>query len=423
MTLRLVVAVFVTLLPCRIVCLSFADDWPGWRGPTGQGTCAQKNLPLEWSARTGKNVLWKKEIPGAGGKLRQDQNQSSPIVKKGLVLLTTSFWPAGRSPKEFPEHHVVCFRAADGKLLWDTKIAHGPWSRAEDLRGGYTVPTPAADDQRVYVVFGSSVIAALTHAGKEVWRKEIVPHDFDVAMASSPVLYRDTLLLQCDGVRNSRLLAFDCKTGNERFSHKRNVSFSHSTPVLVTVAGKPQLLVAAATAVQGVDPEDGKVLWWCSGAGDTCSPVLGNGVVYCDSGRGSVGVAVAPGGKGDVTKTHRKWKLDRVPGGFSSAVTAGDRLYRLLDPGVLRSWKLASGEDEITLRLPGVSTAASPFTTPEGRLYAASAGRSFVVKTGEKPEVLATNDLGDASPASPAVSEGRIYLKGRRYLWCIGRKD
>src|SRR5262249_10971128 len=155
------------------------------------------------------------------GKLPHDHNQSSPIVKKGKVFLTVSVWPAERTQKEFPGHRVLCFQATDGKFLWDRKIEPGPWLRASDLRGGYTVPTPAADDERVYVVFGSSVIAALDHTGKELWRKEIVPYDFDVAMASSPVLFRDTVILQLDGVKNSRLTAFDSKTGEERWTEKR----------------------------------------------------------------------------------------------------------------------------------------------------------------------------------------------------------
>jgi outer membrane protein assembly factor BamB len=419
------------LIPMRFILLGTmlavaasagAADWPGWRGPTGQGVCAEKDLPLRWDAKSGLNILWKTPLPGADGKLRQDQNQSSPIVKKGLVFITTSYWPAGRSEKQYPEHHVVCYRGRDGKQLWDTTVDPGPWLLS-DLRGGYTVPTPAADDERVYVVFGSSVIAALSHSGKQIWRKEIVPHDFDVTMAGSPVLYRGTVLLQCDGVRNSRMIGFEVKTGDVRWTEKRTTGFSHSTPVLVRIKDRPQLLVAAASAVQGVDPEDGKLLWWCQGAGDTVSPVMAGGLVYCDGGRGGMGVAVDPTGTGDVTKTHRKWKLDRVPGGFSSPVTVGDHLYRLTDPGIIRSWKLATGEEEAALRLPGVSTAASPFTTPEGRIYAISSGKSFVLNAGVKPEILAVSELGDGSPASPAVAEGRIILKGRRFVWCIGKKE
>jgi outer membrane protein assembly factor BamB len=403
-----------------------AGDWPGWRGPTGQGVCQERDLPLSWDARTGKNVLWKAPLPGHDGKQRQDQNQSSPIVKKGKVFVTASVWPAGASTKEFPEHHVLCFDAVKGTPLWDVTVKPGPWSRASDLRGGYTVPTPAADDQRIYVAFGSSVLAALDHAGKELWRKEIVPYDFDVAMASSCVLYRDLVILQLDGInRSSRMVAFDTKSGEVKWTQKRPANgFSHSTPVLVKIKDRPMLLVAASNAVQGVDPENGKLIWWCQAAGDTVSPVLGKGLVYCDSGRGGgSGVAVDPTGTGDVTKSHRKWKIDRVPAGFSSPVVVGEQLYRLTDPGVLRSWKMSTGTEVYTHRLPGVATAPSPFTTPEGRIYLASAGKSFVVKAGEKPEVLATNDLGDYSPASAAVADGRIYLKGRKYLWCIGTKE
>src|SRR5207249_2040387 len=115
--------------------------------------------------------------------------------------------------------------------------------------------------------------------------------------------------------------------------------FSHSTPTLVRIKDRPQLLVAASGAVQGVDPDNGKLLWWCQGAGDTVSPVYGNGLVYCDNGRGSMGVCADPTGSGDVTKTHRKWKLERVPSGFSSPVIVGEYLYRLCDPALLRCWK------------------------------------------------------------------------------------
>jgi outer membrane protein assembly factor BamB len=414
-----------------VVCLALAltgagaraADWPGWRGPTGQGICAEKGLPLEWSAKTGKNVLWKSPLPRADGKANLDQNQSSPVVSRGRVFVTVSFWPAGTSVKNFPEHHVACYRVGDGKQLWDVKVAPGPWSRASDLRGGYTVPTPAADGERVFVVFGSSVIAALDYEGKQLWRKEIRPFQFDVALGSSPVLYRDTVLLQLDGVAGtSRLAAYDRRTGDLKWERKRPVGFSHSTPVLTTIDGRPELLVAASNAVQGVDPDDGSVRWWCRTDGDTVSPVQGEGLVYCDGGRGGKGVAVAPGGKGDVTKTRQKWQLDRVAGGMGSPVVVGGQLYRLTDPGVLRTWKMADGSEVYSKRLEGVSSWSSPFTTPEGRIYCASAGRSYVVKAGPKPEVLAVNDLGDGSSASPAVADGRIYLKGRRFLWCVGNR-
>jgi outer membrane protein assembly factor BamB len=401
-----------------------AENWPGWRGSTGQGISKEKDLPIQWGGKERRNIRWQALLPGVRERATQDQNQSSPIVSRGHVFVTASYWPAGVEPNQFPEHHVVCFRTCDGEQLWDTKIEHGPWSRASDLRGGYTAPTPASDGERLYVLFGSSVLAALDFEGKPLWRKEIAPYKFDVAIGTSPVLYRDSVLLQCDQVeKSSRLLAFDCKTGEVQWEKKRpNVNFSHSTPVLAEVKGKRQLLVAASNALQGVDPSNGDVLWWCAAHGDTVSPVLGGGLVYLDSGRGGEGVAVDPTGRGEVTRTHRKWQLKNVPAGFSSPVVVGDYLYRLCDPEMLRCWKLADGEEVFTERLPGVSTACSPFTTPEGRIYFASAGKSYVVKAGAKLEVLAVNDLGDGSQASSAVAEGCIFLKGRKRLYCIGHK-
>jgi outer membrane protein assembly factor BamB len=401
-----------------------AGDWPSWRGPTGHGHSDEKGLPLNWGGASGANVLWKVPLPGQGGTARQDQNQSSPVVRGGLVFVIASYWPAGiERTKAFPEHHVVCYRAGDGRQLWDTQVPHGPWLLT-DLRGGYTVPTPAADAERLYVMFGSSVVAALDHAGKLLWRKEIVPYDFDVCAGSSPVLYRDTVILQCDQInRKARLLAFDRRTGDVKWERKRpDLGFTHSTPVLVTIKGRPQMLVAASNAVQGIDPDDGKPLWWCRAAGDTASPVYGNGLVYCDGGRGGMGAAVDPTGSGDVSKTLRKWKLDKVPQGFSSPVVVGEHLLRLCDPQSLKCWKMATGEEVFTRRFPAVEVRASPFTTPEGRLYLASAGRTYVLQAGPKPEVLAVNDLGDPSPASAAVSGGRIYLKGTKFLYCVGEK-
>jgi len=150
--------------------------------------------------------------------------------------------------------------------------------------------------------------------------------------------------------------------------------------------------------------------------------VFAGGVVYIDSGRGGRGVAVDPTGKGNVTKTHLKWKKDVVPEGFSSPVAVGEYLYRLHSPETMRCWKLDSGDEAFTARLSGVSTASSPVTTADGRIYCASAGKSYVIQAGPKLSILAKNDLDDGCPASPAFAGGRIYLKGRQYLYCIGKK-
>lgn len=408
------------LLVLVAVPVASAADWPGWRGPGGMGHTDDKALPLTWSAKTGENVRWRFDLPiPAGG---ADQNQSSPVVVGGRVFVTISHWDGKPDPKKHPEHRVICLRADDGKPLWNEKIEPGPWLFA-DLRGGYTAPTPAADAERVYVVFGSSVIAALDHTGKQLWRKEVKPFKFDVALAASPVLFGDTVILQCDELdKQSRLIAFDKKTGEVVWEAPRpTVGFAHSTPVLADIAGKKQLLVAASNALQGVDPASGKVLWTCEAKGDTVSPVLGGGLVYIDSGRGGTGIAVDPTGTGDVTKTHLKWKTGTVPEGYGSPVIVGDHLYRLHSPGVLKCFKLTTGEVVYSERLTGVNGHASPVAVGD-HIYLASAGKSFVVKVGTTFEILATNDLGDDSSASPAVAGGRLFLKGRKALYCVGEK-
>jgi outer membrane protein assembly factor BamB len=387
------------------------------------GHTTAKGLPVTWGGPKQTNALWKVPLFPGQEKARPDNNQSSPIIVGQRILVTTSYWPAGVSTKHYPEHHVSCFRLRDGKRFWDAKVKPGPWL-LKDLRGGYTAPTPASDGKRVFVVFGSSVIAALDLGGKVLWRKEIRPYSFDVAVGTSPVVYGQTVLLVCDQVGgNSRLLAYEAATGRLKWQRKRpTAGFSHSTPVLARIKGRTQLLVAASGAVQGLDPQSGKVLWWCKAWGDTASPVYGGGLVYCDSGRGNPGVAVDPTGSGDVSKTHFKWKVDRIPGGFSSPLIVGDYLYRLHDPGVLHCWELATGKSVYSKRLPGVQTAASPLATPEGNIYCAGAGRSYVVRAGRQPKVLAVNDLGDDSQAAAAVAGGRIVLKGRRFLFCVGTK-
>ena len=189
-----------------------AAEWSQFRGPTGLGYTDATNLPLTWNGKTGQNVLWKTPLAGQG--------HSSPIAWGGSVVLCTVRWPSNSLSREavIPEHHVTCYKAADGTVLWDTLVPPGPWLR-KDFRsgpgGGYAAPTPATDGKRIYCVFGSSVIAALDFQGRVVWRQEIVPSSFDVTVGSSPVLYEETVILLCSMAKaaDSRVVAFDKNTG------------------------------------------------------------------------------------------------------------------------------------------------------------------------------------------------------------------
>ena len=410
--------------------LRAADDWPGFRGPTGLGYTSDEHLPLTWGGPEGKNVLWKSALKGQG--------HASPIVWDDLVFVSTAWWPpkGEAQAKVMPEHHVTCYRASDGKLMWDTLVQPGPWLRS-DFRsgpgGGYAGPTPATDGKLVYCAFGSSVIAALDFDGKIVWRKEIVPYTFDVTVGGSPVLFRDTVLMFCPSANgnDSRLIAYDKATGEVKWAHPfPGMMFGHSTPTLIDVNGRPQLLVLASgikvseDALQSLDPTDGHRIWWCRGGGDAASIAYGSGIVYFDSGRGGPGIAVDPTGAGDVSKTHIKWMVPQVPEGIGSPVIVGELVYRLHRPGILRCWEVSTGKEVYAQRLDGITTTwASPVVDPAGRLFFASAGKSYVIQAGREFRVLATNDLNDPNHASPAVAQGRIFLEGTKDLYCIGARD
>jgi outer membrane protein assembly factor BamB len=414
-------------LTCTTAAL--ADHWPQFRGPTGLGYTTETNLPLTWGGRSNENVLWKVPVIGQG--------HASPIVWGDSIFVSTALWPTNITTREkvIPEHHLTCYQAADGKMRWDTLVPPGPWLRT-DCRsgpgGGYAAPTPATDGKLVFCAFGSSVLAALDFSGNIVWRKEIVPYTFDVTLGSSPVLYGETVILSCTMAKpsDSCVIAFDKANGEMKWREKLpDMGFGHSTPLIIQVNGEPQMLVLASgmnvksNALRSLDPANGKLRWWCRGAGDAASPAYGSGIVYFDSGRGGPGFAVDPAGSGDVSSTHMRWTASQVPEGIGSPIIVGQSVYRLHTPGILKCWEAATGKLVYAERLEGLSTTwASPIADANGRLYFANAGKSYVLQTGPEFRVLAVNDLGDGNHPSPAVANGKLFLLGSKNLYCIGRK-
>jgi outer membrane protein assembly factor BamB len=417
---------FLLLLLVFPSILCAEENWPAWRGPTGDGQTKERELPLTWGGKQQDNIRWKAAL-FPSDKVRRDHNQSSPILWGNRVFVTVSFWPEGVSETVLPEHHLICFQLSDGKQLWDLLIPPGPWLLT-DLRGGYTASTPACDGTHVYCIFGSAVIAAVSLEGKLVWRQEIKPHNFDVCLGASPVLYKGSVIFVSDqnkDKKSSSVICWDAKTGEQRWKKDRNYDKGHSTPALAVVNGKMQLIAGGANGLQAFDPETGDTIWTFPMPGricDTVTPLVRDGQMYVDSGRGGPGVAVDVTGKGDVSETHLKWKIKLVPEGFSSPLLIGDQIYRLHSPGMLSSWNWKTGEEVFKERLEGIATGPSPIATPEGRIYCATAGRSYVLKVGPKMEILAVNELGDPHHSSPAVGPGCLLLKGGKHLFCIGKK-
>jgi outer membrane protein assembly factor BamB len=392
-----------------------AGDWPGWRGPTGAGITDEKDLPLVWGGKTNQNVLWRAKLEGFG--------YSSPIVCKGRVFVTTTLRQTDQQAKSkaAPEHRVACYRAADGKNLWTVNVPPGPY-RTDN----YSVPTPATDGQRVYVWFGSAVLAALDYKGQELWRREWKgAFHLNPAMSSSPIVHRDTVILMCthNGKDDSFVRALDARTGKDRWVKQRpSAGTNNATPLLINVKGKPQLIIALAREIESLDPDNGALLWKCKSKGFVPSPAYGAGLLYTDNGVEGPGEAIDPTGQGD-GKSHIRWTIPRLQWSYASPVIFGDYLYRASKPGVVSCWRISTGEKMYSQRLNGVTQLSSPIATADGRIYFACAAKSYVLKAGPKCEVLAFNVLpaGDDGP-TPAVAGGRLFLKSSAELFCIGKK-
>jgi outer membrane protein assembly factor BamB len=409
---------------------SHAGNWPGWRGPTGMGYTDEKDLPLHWDGKTRENLLWKVPLGGIGN--------SSPVVWGDCVFITASRKQTNKEQdaKIIPDHWVACYRTADGKELWRTPVKPGHYPRGYGI---YAVPTPVTDGQHVFCWFSSGVLAALDFEGKILWRSELPAQElknYD-GLINSPLLHEDTIIRivnvdQRSG--NGVVQALEKTTGKVKWEKKLAKSgSSNASPLLLPIDGKRQLIVPSGNVLEALDPADGTVIWSVRRRMGDLSPVHGSGLLFTDS-PGGPGLAIDPTGRGDITKTHVKWKIDKTPASYAyaSPVIRDDYIYRVEKPGILRCWKLSTGELLYTHRLDGLTNLASPLVTADGRVYFLSSARSYVIKVGPRLEVLAKNDLGGYggnNGPSPAVSNGRIYLRDAEpagpagaCLYCVGKK-
>jgi outer membrane protein assembly factor BamB len=396
-----------------------AENWPGFRGPTAQGVSAEKGLPTRWSAT--ENVAWKVDLPGEGW--------SSPIVWDDRVFVTT-VTDKGVSCR------VLCVDRATGKVLWN-KEAHRQAPRHKHDRNSYASGTPATDGKRVYAVFGDGVVVAMDFEGRLAWISRGVKHYSQHGLGASPLLYRDLLIMPFDGSSSGKdrtlgwqkpwdqafLLALDVRTGKQRWRARRGLSrIAHTTPTVMRVGERDQIVSSAGDVVQGFDPEDGRRLWSVpsEGEGVVPSPVCGEGLVFTASGFGDPAIrAVRPadarGGKAAVVWTEKR-SVPMIP----SLVYARPYLYGVTQDGFAQCLEAATGKAVWHQRL-GESYSASPLYA-EGKLYLLSdSGKTTVLKTGKAFKVLARNALGERCQASAAASHGQLFIRTERRLYCIGK--
>jgi outer membrane protein assembly factor BamB len=280
----------------------------------------------------------------------------------------------------------------------------------------------------VYAWFGNGQIVALDMDGKLVWQRnlgrEIAPFDINWGHSSSPTLYQDQLILLCDHAPASYLLALDKRTGKERWKTDRGKGrLSYSTPFVVETASGPEVIVNSSERVDAYNARTGAFLWHVGGANQypIPSPAFHNGVLYMTRGyRSGPYMAVRPGGRGDVSKSHVVWEVNTGAPYTSSLVYDGGFLYMASDVGAISAIDAGTGKRIWQERVDGIFS-ASPVAA-DGKIYFASeTGEVIVLQSGPKPTVIARNDLGERLLASPAISNGQLFIRSDGRLFCIGK--
>jgi outer membrane protein assembly factor BamB len=383
-----------------------AEDWPEFRGPSGQGHSAERGVPLEWSET---NVLWKTPVPGRGW--------SSPVVANGRVWLTTAT-ENGRSLRAlaFDQEtgrelvNVEVFRLGDGALL--------------NQKNSRASPTPIVDGDRIYVHFGADGTAALTTAGAIVWKARQW-YESQHGNGASPVLYRDLLIINCDGSDTAFVVAIHKQTGKVAWKKARRLPWdqAYSTPLVIQVAGHDQLVSVGAYRATAYDPLTGREIWrvgYDDGFSNVPRPVYGKGLVYIATGFQQPSLlAVRADGTGDVTKGGIAWTLTRSAPYTPSPLLVGDELYVVNDIGILSCLDAATGETYWRERIGGNHSASPVFV--DGRIYFLSEeGVATVIAPGRTFQTLAVNALDGSTLASIAVSSGSLFVRSDPHLDRLG---
>jgi outer membrane protein assembly factor BamB len=387
-----------------------AKYWSVWRGPSGQGLGIGSGYPDAWSATEG--VLWKKSVPGRGN--------SSPIVWGDRIFLTTAY-DGGRRVS------MLSFRRSDGVQLWES-FAPGGRSENAHYKNGHASGTPATDGTFVYAFFGSRGLVAFDFNGKAVWHQDIGPLDSYHGSAGSLLLYKNRLILFQDQYRGGFVGAFDTRTGKPMWRTPRSAYAGWGTPVAVRVGDHDEIIVSSQSSVTAYDPDTGKELWRCDGNSYEVipTPVVGHGLVFASSGRVGPTLAIRPGGKGNVTRTHLAWASPRGSPFVPSPIVYGDYLYLINDmASIVTCLEATTGKLMWQGRL-GVAQregfSASPVAVDGKVFFTNDDGETFVVRAGPKFELIRTNRLGETVLASPALVDGRWYIRTDRSLVAIGRQ-
>jgi outer membrane protein assembly factor BamB len=385
-----------------------AGDWTQFRGSDGTAISEETGLPIKWSAT--ENVRWKVDLPGRG--------LSSPIVAGGRVFVTASTGPG----KIQNRMHVLCFDEATGKQLWQRTLAATGDINCHPMTN-MAAPTPATDGKRVFALFATCDLACFSADGDLLWYRSL-SKDYpglsnQVGMASSPLLYKDTLLVDIETPGESFAAGLDANTGKNVWKLPRTRDVCWTSPALTTIGGKPAAMFQSEDNLSAYNPTDGKLIWSYQSKklAKIASAAIGKDLIVVP---GDGAVALRP--LADKPTPEEVWGSAKLQTSMASPVVYRDRYFGVNKVGVLICADLTEGKIRWQERLKGAFS-ATPLAA-DGKLYLTNEeGTTFVLKLGdEKPELLSTNALGETILASPAAANGALFLRSDQHLYCIAAK-
>jgi outer membrane protein assembly factor BamB len=412
-----------------------AENWPQWRGPGSQGISAEANVPREWSST--RNVLWKTELPSG---------HSSPIVWNDRIFVTAAIegevvpgakavghtvdgqvWTHPDSVAADRKHtmKVLAIDAKSGKVLWERTAYEGTVYDARHRRSSFAGPTAVTDGRMVYAYFGPEGLYAYDFSGRLAWK--VVEHfkTLGLATGTSPVLFQDLVIIQRDEDegKESVIAAYDKQSGREVWKTKRPVQISWSTPVLVAAANRTELVTNGTELAIAYDPATGKELWRTKGVESNAihTPLVGKGLVIVTAGFPEKKViAIRAGAVPDDKRVA--WTYAKGTGYVVSNILYGDYVYLLTDAGVVTCLDAATGALQHEGSRPPVAShfMGSPVAFNGLIAMTSEDGDTFMLKAGPKPEVVGTNSIDEPVYSSPAIANGRIYIRGEKHLFAIG---
>jgi outer membrane protein assembly factor BamB len=423
--------------PLRGASADSLDNWPQWRGPLANGSAPRADPPLKWDAKT--NIKWKVPLPGRGS--------ATPVVWGDRLFVVTAvdtgrkadpkdvpaqnprFEKKTNSPTTYHQFLVLCFDRHTGKERWRRVAAEAVPHEGHHFSHSYAAGSPVTDGKRLVVTFGSRGLYCYDLGGKLLWKRDFGRMETRLGWGegATPALHGDTVIVNWDHEGPDFIAALEADTGRTRWKVDRDEPTSWATPLVVEHKGRTQVVVVATNKIRSYDLATGKEVWQCGGMTINCipSPVVYGDHVICMSGyKGSLALSISLDSAGDVTGSEGvRWKHDRGTPYVPSPVLAGDRLYfTMLNDPRLSCLDARTGKvlfDRV--RLTGVRSFYGSPVAAAGRIYLTDRdGTTLVIKQSDKLEVLATNRLDDPVDASPVAVGKHLYLRGEKYLYCIG---